>query len=93
METKKVTIDEKEYTVKKLSLEEGLSLDEAKTSKERTQKLIEFAVTPKLLLSEISLKDGIKLIQEINEFNGLTKDFLLELGISQEDVTGKQNTS
>ena len=88
METKKVTIDEKEYTVKKLSLEEGLSLDEAKTSKERTQKLIELAVTPKLLLSEVSLRDGIKLIQEINEFNGLTKDFLQELGISQEGVTG-----
>ena len=93
MEEKKVTINEKEYTIKKLSLEEGLNLDEAKTPKERTQKLIETAVNPKISLSEISLRDGIKLIQEINEFNGLTKDFLSELGISPENVTGKQNTS
>ena len=92
-ENKKVTVAEKEYTIKKLSLEEGLSLDEVKTVKERTQRLLDLSVSPTPKISEISLKDGVKLIKEINEFNGLDKNFLQELGILPEDVTGKQNIS
>ena len=92
METKNVKIDEKEYTIKKLSFEEGLSLADEPTNKERIKKLLALTVSPSPEISTISLEEGLKLIKAVNDFVGLSKDFLSELGISPEAVSGVQNT-
>ena len=79
METKKVTINNKEYTIKEISLDDSLELSGIKDPKESTKKILQLAVIPPLSDDDrknISMRDGVALIEEINKLNGLTKDFL-----------------
>jgi hypothetical protein len=77
MNIKDIKIGDKTITIKELSFDEGLELSEIKDTKESTKKLILLATN----LSEeqrkvLTIKEGFELIKAINEFNGLTEDFL-----------------
>ena len=91
METNNVKIGETEYTIKKLSYGDGLSLGDEKTSKDRILKLLSLTVTPIPDVNKISMEEGLKLTKEVNDFIGLSPDFLRELGISPEALSGGQN--
>ena len=82
MITKTVRIGDKEFTIKEISLDDSLELGNLKEPNEITKKLLEIAVEPSITnekRKEISMKDGLLLIKEINELNGLTEDFISSL--------------
>lgn len=79
MKTKEVKIEDRTFTIKELSLEDSLNLGAIKDQTEMTHKLLEIAVEPAIteeMRKEIPMKTGLILINEINEFNGLTENFL-----------------
>ena len=85
MNTKIVKIGDKEYTIKEISLDDSLELGTIKEPNEITKKLLELAIVPSLTIEqrkEISMRDGLLLIKEINELNRLTEDFISSLRTS-----------
>ena len=80
LETKEVLINGKVYTIKEISLDDSLELSTIKDPKESTKRILQLAVIPSISDDDrknMSMKDGVALIEEINKLNGLTKDFLL----------------
>jgi len=79
LETKEVLINGKVYTIKEISLDDSLELSTIKDPKESTKRILQLAVIPSISDDDrknMSMKDGVALIEEINKLNGLTKDFL-----------------
>ena len=78
METKIVNIGDREFKIKELSLDDSLVLSGIKDPQESTKKILQIAVDPPLSDEDrksLSMRDGLKLIEEINNLNGLGKDF------------------
>lgn len=85
MISKVVKIGDKEFNIKEISLDDSLELGNIKEPNEITKKLLEIAVVPPITeeqRKQLTMKEGLLLIKEINEFNGLTEDFISSLKTS-----------
>ena len=79
MQTKTIKIGEKEFKIKEISLDDSLELSGIKDAKEATKKILQLAVEPPLLDEDrknLSMREGLQLIEEINKLNGLEEGFL-----------------
>ena len=79
LQEKEIEINGTKYRIRELSLEEGLNFKQAEDPKETTYEFVSKAlVEPKLTpeeLKKLSFKEGIKVINIVNELNGLTQGF------------------
>ena len=74
---KVIKIGDREITLRELTFEDSLILSDIKDQKESARKVIELATTlTEEERKKLTLREGLQLIKEINEFNGLTEDFL-----------------
>ena len=79
---KTIKIDETEYVIRELTIDEGLpsTNDSSADSKSATYSFVSKSlVSPKLTTEEIKnlpFKVGLKLISAVNDLNGLSANFL-----------------
>jgi hypothetical protein len=74
MKTETVKINNVEYTIKELSMEQGLSVLNIKTGEPDIGKIVSMSVSVgghPVVLSEIPLRDGMQLIPSLLKINGL----------------------
>lgn len=70
-----VKIGEIEYSIKELTIGEGLDLSPEGNTKDKTFEFAIKCIEPKLTLDEfkkLSFREGLKLITAVNEVNGLS---------------------
>jgi hypothetical protein len=63
------------FKIRELTIEEGLGMDPAISEKDRTFDFAVKCIEPKMTIEEfkkIGFRDGIALINAVNEVNGLT---------------------
>ncbi len=73
--SRKIKVGEVEYTVRELTIEEGLDLSPEGDSKTKTFQFATKCIEPKLTVEEfknLPFREGLKLITAVNEENGLT---------------------
>lgn len=72
---KKVTVGEREYTLKEIPYVEAVNIDP--NDREKTvRKLLELSAgLSDEDIDKLTLREGIELQKHINELNGLTEDF------------------
>lgn len=72
---KKVTIGEKEYTIKQMKYIQAVELENA-PKPEIARNMLKFSVgLTDEEVNELSLEEGLQLQKEVNEVNGIGKDF------------------
>ena len=76
---KKVTIGEKEYTLKEISYVEAISINPNKRE-ETVRKLLKLSADlSDEEINKLTLREGLELQKQINELNGLTQDFTVPI--------------